>query len=396
MRTARDGTLERYPSICGAGSIASLSAIRAAAASQAPCSAATRARCPSTQYKTREVARRSGRDDRVGQGCVCARHIADREAREGQLPQREVPPRAIVPFELDRSSGVRQRVVRPTANHARLGASPARPRMKPCHRAACPRTLPARRHPRNASSPATSPAAISSQAASTASHGWASRIVRAQAPGPCSDRRTVAGPVKLDEAVADQRGDEVGVACREGVIDGALDGVVRLVPRRGSPVEGGHPLRLADRELPLEEVAQERVVAVRPAVVVHQQGRACELPQDIGRPVSIRHDIAQRRGQLVEDRRAGQERDLGRGAALEHLGSEVVVDEVVGAGVAPIRSPRRRPGSEDRERQQGRPPFGLSCQARRSFGRQPQPEFASEADGLTLVHRQLRRTDLEQ
>ena len=66
----------------------------------------------------RDVARRSGRDDRVGQGCVCARQIADREAREGQLPQREVPPRAIVPFELDRSGGVRQRVVCPPANHA--------------------------------------------------------------------------------------------------------------------------------------------------------------------------------------------------------------------------------------------------------------------------------------
>ena len=72
----------------------------------------------------------------------------------------------------------------------------------------------------------------------------------------------MAGPVQRDEAIADERGDEVEVARRERVIDGALDGVVRLVPRRGSPVEGGHPLRLADRELTLEEVAQERVVAV--------------------------------------------------------------------------------------------------------------------------------------
>ena len=32
----------------------------------------------------------------------------------------------------------------------------------------------------------------------------------------------------------------------------------------------------------------------------------------------------------------------------------------------------------------------------RGVGPQPQPEFASEADGLTLVHRQLRGTDLEQ
>ena len=112
--------------------------------------------------------------------------------------------------------------------------------------------------------------------------------------------------------------------------------------------------------------------------------------------MSIRHDIAQRRGQIVEDRRAGHERDLGRGSALEHLGSEVVVDEMVSTGVDPIRSSSRRPGSQNRERQQSRPPFGLSRQARRSFRRQPQPEFATQPDGLTLVHRQLRGTDLEQ
>ena len=65
-----------------------------------------------------------------------------------------------------------------------------------------------------------------------------------------------------NEAVADERGDEVGVARRERVVDGALEGVVRLVPRRGSPVVGGHQFRLADHELTLEEVAQESVVAV--------------------------------------------------------------------------------------------------------------------------------------
>ena len=169
------------------------------------------------------------------------------------------------------------------------------------------------------------------------------------------------------------------------------------VPGGGTPVEGGHLVRLADRELPLEEVAQERVVAVRPAVFVHQQGRACELPQDIGRPVLIRHDIAQRRGQLVEDRRAGQERDLGRGAALEHLGSQVVVDEVVGAGVDPIGSLREASAAPSiASASRAGHPSVSRCQARRSIGRQPQPEFASQPDGLTLVHRQLGGTDLEQ
>ena len=84
----------------------------------------------------------------------------------------------------------------------------------------------------------------------------------------------MAGPVKLTEAVADQRGDEVRVLCREGVIDGVLDGVVRLVPSGSTPVECGQHLRFADREFPLEEVTKEGVVAVRPAVFVDQQGRA--------------------------------------------------------------------------------------------------------------------------
>ena len=73
---------------------------------------------PEHAVPDRDVARRSGSDDRVGQGRVGAGPIADREARDGQLPEREVPPRAVVPLELDRSGGVRQRVVRAPADHA--------------------------------------------------------------------------------------------------------------------------------------------------------------------------------------------------------------------------------------------------------------------------------------
>ncbi len=67
-----------------------------------------------------------------------------------------------------------------------------------------------------------------------------------------------------------------------------------------------------------------------------------------------------------------------------------------GIGVDPMGSSTRCPGSEHRERQQGRPPFRLPCQARGTIGRQPQPQFATQPDGLMLVHRQFRGTDLEQ
>ena len=86
----------------------------------------------------------------------------------------------------------------------------------------------------------------------------------------------------------------------------------------------------------------------------------------------------------------------GADAAVEHLGPQVACDEVVGGGVDPRRIAAGRLGSEHRERQQCRPSFGLSRQAGRRFGRQPQPELASQADGLALVDRELGGTDLEE
>ena len=240
--------------------------------------------------------------------------------------------------------------------------------MRPCRRAACPRTFHARRHPRSAPSPATSPAAISSQAARTASHGRPRERRRRNAwptPGSSLDGRTSGIG---DEAVADQRGDEVEVARGERVIDGALDGVVRLVPGGGSPMEGGHQLGLADRELAPEEVAQERVVAIRPAVVVHQQGRAAQAAAGhrSTRVAPPRHRRAARTA--ARGSRCGSGTSISAvGAALEHLGPQVVVDEVIGAGVDRLGASLGRPGSERRERQQGRPPFGLVASGGPSF-----------------------------
>ena len=164
-------------------------------------------------------------------------------------------------------------------------------------------------------------------------------------------------------AVAHERGGEVEIARGERVIDGRLVCEVRLIPGRGSPMEGRHRLGLAGRELALEEVAQECVIAIRPAVVVHQEGRLCKLPQDRGRSPSLDDGIAERRGQPLDDRGAGQELDLGLGAVPEDLGPQVVLDEPIGAGVDRLGASLGRPGTERRERQQGRPPVGPSRQA---------------------------------
>ena len=84
------------------------------------------------------------------------------------------------------------------------------------------------------------------------------------------------------KAIADERRGELEIARREGVIDGGLEGVVRLVPGGRSPVQRGHALWLANRELTSEELPQERVVAIRSAVIVDQQGRLCKPLQGIG------------------------------------------------------------------------------------------------------------------
>ncbi len=197
-------------------------------------------------------------------------------------------------------------------------------------------------------------------------------------------------------ALAHERGGEVEIARRERVIDGGLDRVVCPVPGSGAQMEGRQLVGLAGRELALQEVAQQRMVAIRPAVVVDQQGRACQLPQDHGRTTSIHDRVAERRRQTLEDRCAGHEDDLGPGVALHHFGAQVVGDEVVCACGDPLGPTLGRPGSAHREGQEGRPPFGLSRQVRRRFGRQPQPKLASQTDGLAFVHREFGGTELEE
>ena len=112
MRTTRDGTLERYPSICGAGSIASLSAMQGGCGIQAALFGRHERAVPEHAVQDREGARRSAATTASAKAASAPDPIADRDPREGQLPEREIPPRAPVAFELDRSGGVREHVVR--------------------------------------------------------------------------------------------------------------------------------------------------------------------------------------------------------------------------------------------------------------------------------------------
>ena len=185
------------------------------------------------------VAFRSGSDDRLGKGRVCAIPIAHREARDGQLPEREVPPGADVPLELNRPGCIRERILGALAGH---GGSEHRPPgleggcavwrpalerstlgdVRIAHRRpdiARGHLLPGREH--------CEPWACH-EGGGTETHR------------PRPDRRSTAGPVIQAKAVADERGGELEITRCERVIDGGLDGVVRLVPGGRSPVEGGH------------------------------------------------------------------------------------------------------------------------------------------------------------
>ena len=74
------------------------------------------------------------------------------------------------------------------------------------------------------------------------------------------------------EAGADQDGGMVEIAGREGMTDRRVKVAGLLVPSRRSTVQLRGRSRLTRLELVLQELPQQRVIAVRPAVLVDQDG----------------------------------------------------------------------------------------------------------------------------
>ena len=106
------------------------------------------------------------------------------------------------------------------------------------------------------------------------------------------------------------------------------------VPRRRAGVQLGDEVRLGARELALQQVAQQVVVAEPVAAVVErddEQVRPERLGEQGGavRPAGDRG--AQRRAHALEDRRAQQELPQRAGRVLDHL-VQVVADLAVVAG----------------------------------------------------------------
>ena len=277
------------------------------------------------------VARTTSRGDGFVEGGVRALLVPARDPRERQHPERVVSPRTSRGLQICRPDGVRQHVARAVAAHdgpqhrppgLERGGAVRRPALErsalgnvgemldrgevaqsdllPGRQDGEPRTLQER--------------------------------VVVEPPQPPLHRGASAGPVIAEHPPADGGGDEVEVASGERMLNREVEGAGLRVPDRGPPMQPGNPPGLARRELALEEVAQEGVVAIRPPVLVHEEGRTGEPRQELGRPVPLRHEVAERSGEPFEDRRARQEGHLLVGPALEELGSEVVGNVEVAAG----------------------------------------------------------------
>ena len=121
--------------------------------------------------------------------------------------------------------------------------------------------------------------------------------------------------------------------------------------------------RARPRAARAQRLGEEVVVAPPLPLVVerdHEEVRPLERLQLLLAVGAAGDRVAQRAGQVVEDRGVEQERPDVLGLAVEHLVDEVVEDEAVAAGERldePVRVTRARRG-EGRELQPGRPALG--------------------------------------
>ncbi len=221
------------------------------------------------------------------------------------------------------------------------------------------------------------------------------RVV-AEASDPRLHGDATRGPVVATEAGAHQGGGMVEVVGREGVGDRQVEVPRVLVPSGRSIVQHRGSPRLTRLELVLQELPQQRVIAVRPAVLVDQDGRAREVGEQLARPGLARDRIADRPVEPLQDRRPGQEVDGARGALLEHLRPQVVGDRALVSGDVGDLG-RTRPAMGHRcEDEQRRPSLRAPGQPRQHILRDRTAEVADELEGLLPVHGQLRGADLDE
>ena len=137
------------------------------------------------------------------------------------------------------------------------------------------------------------------------------------------------------------------VVTGDRVRDRVLGAAVFGVPPGGRTVQPVHTVGLLGGEPGPQRVGEEVVVAVPPPLVIEgddEQVAALEDREHVLSVVPAGERVAQRAGQLVEDRRVEQEGASLFGLAVQDLLDEVVEDEAVASGERLDERRRRRRG----------------------------------------------------
>ena len=207
---------------------------------------------------------------------------------------------------------------------------------------------------------------------------------------------------RLEVVPANDVGREVEIAGLDRVANGAVGIAGAVVPIGGTPVQHGQATWLPPRELQLEQVRQQRVVAVHLAPIVErgdEHVRPFERGQPLRRPGLLGQRVRERAGDRVDDGRREHELERVRLEGRQDLLGEVVEDVAVrtaegGDELFPVLGgPHRQVG----EIQPGGPPVGPLVERGHAVGRQPEIQRRVHQHGRLLWRElQVGRPELHQ
>ena len=144
----------------------------------------------------------------------------------------------------------------------------------------------------------------------TASPGWASNC---SSVNSCRSRRALSWrPVSTIQVTGalDELHRSARLAGRQPVCDGSLRPAMRLVPARRPAMQPGDGPRRAAFKLCAQQLREQMVVAVPLVTIVHRRDEdvtALEVVEYVAGVGATGHGRAQRRRELVQDRRLEQE-----------------------------------------------------------------------------------------
>jgi hypothetical protein len=185
-----------------------------------------------------------------------------------------------------------------------------------------------------------------------------------------------------------------------GVADGRLRLPVRHTPVGRTTQEPWDQVRLGSLQLGAEQLPKEMVVAVPlPIAIQRHQEHVGALQRLQGRrgPARLEDSVAEGARHPLENRRSGEEADLARRQVRQHLRPQVVGHQPVAPGKG-CRAIGRRAPSPDRQRgkvQPRAPTLRVLDELSEVDARQVHPGRAKEPAGLSRVHAQVVRPDLQ-